>query len=156
MQIYSLEIDDFSNNDYILIGLHTAIEDYKLAYLLNQQLSIKLEKANYSLDFKNKDSKASFTVFEYINTKLYHNWYLISNTYIQNAKPLQNGLFFESDIKTYLIAEKKKVDYFLKIEGDFDHEFVTKSLEKINNIKQVITSYSIEVDTLKSKEFLIF
>ena len=156
MQIHSLEIDDFSSNDYTLIGIHTTLEDNKLAYVLNKQLSIKFKHAQFSLDFQNKNNNATFPVYEYSNVKLDHNWFLISNTNKQIATPLQAGFFKESDTITYLISEKKKVDFFIKLEGNFDYDFVVKSLEKINQIKQIITSYTIEVDTLKSKEFLIF
>ncbi|MFL0203510.1 IPExxxVDY family protein, partial [Tenacibaculum maritimum] len=66
------------------------------------------------------------------------------------------GLFKESDSITYLISEKKKVDFLLKLEGGFDYEFIVKTIGYINKIKQVVTSYQIEVGSLKSKEFLIF
>ena len=39
MQIHSLGFDDFSEDEYSLIGIHTALEDFKLAYLLNKNLS---------------------------------------------------------------------------------------------------------------------
>ena len=38
MQVYSLDIDDFNEDNYTLIGIHTALEDFKLAYLLNKNL----------------------------------------------------------------------------------------------------------------------
>ena len=40
MQVYSLDIDDFNEDNYTLIGIHTALEDFKLAYLLNKNLDI--------------------------------------------------------------------------------------------------------------------
>ena len=45
MAIYSLDINEFSNNDYSLIGIHTTLNDYKLAYLLNQFLQTKFTKS---------------------------------------------------------------------------------------------------------------
>mgnify|MGYP000728263480 FL=1 len=54
MQIHSLELDDFSDNNYTLIGIHSTLEEYKLAYLLNQKMNTKFAKANFSLDFENK------------------------------------------------------------------------------------------------------
>ncbi|MDB0610642.1 hypothetical protein PL371_01875 [Tenacibaculum maritimum] len=44
----------------------------------------------------------------------------------------------------------------MKLEGGFDYEFIVKTIGYINKIKQVVTSYQIEVGSLKSKEFLIF
>ncbi|MDC1162507.1 IPExxxVDY family protein [Tenacibaculum sp.] len=156
MQKYSLEIDDFSCDDYSLIGIHTTLEDYKLAYLLNDKLDIQFSRAHYDLDFHNKKNEAVFPIYQYINKRLDHEWFLISNIYKERSQPIEEGLFRESDTITYLISEKKRVDFFLKMEGNFDPEFILKSLDKINQIKQVITSYTIETDSLKSKEFLIF
>jgi len=156
MQIHSLELDDFSNNDYTLIGIHSTLEGYKLAYLLNQKLCTSFIKASYSLDFENKNNNASFSIFEYISTKFSHNWFLISNQFTNKLEGVTKGLFDTSEIKTYLIPEKKKVDFFLKLEGDFDYEFISKTVEEINKMNQVITSYTIDPILLKSKEFLIF
>jgi len=55
MQVYSLDIDDFNEDNYTLIGIHTALEDFKLAYLLNKNLDTHFSKANYSLDFESND-----------------------------------------------------------------------------------------------------
>jgi len=52
MQVYSLDIDDFNEDNYILIGIHTALEDFKLAYLLNKNLDTHFSKATYSLDLE--------------------------------------------------------------------------------------------------------
>ena len=156
MQVYSLEIDDFSDSNYTLIGIHSTLEDYKLAYILNSTLKTRFEKASYSLDFENKNNNASFSIYEFENRKLDTNWFLISNTYKDVSKPVNSGLFKESEITTYLIPEKKKVDFFLKLEGDFEYDFIIKTIDKINQTKQIITSYKIDANTLKSKDFLIF
>jgi hypothetical protein len=61
-----------------------------------------------------------------------------------------------TETKTYLIPEKKKVDFFIKVSGELGFDFVTKIIDKVKNIEQVITSYPIDKNTLKSKDFLIF
>ncbi len=156
MSVYALNIDEFSDDNYTLLGIHTVLSDYKLAYLLNLYLQVKFRKATYDLDFTNKNNKSSYAVYEYINTELDYDWYLISNKYKSTNKTISTGLFTESDSVTNLVPEKKKVDFFLKIEGDFDYDYIVKTIEKINKIPQIITSYKIEVESLKSKEFLIF
>jgi len=154
MQVYSVELDDFSNSDYALIGIHTSLQGYKLAYLLNKQLAIRFKLAEFALDFEKQ--KASFTVFDYFNKALEQDFFLISNAYKDTETPITEGLFATSDTRTYLIPEKKKVDFFLKMEGDYTADFLVKTVAKINNIPQVVTSYSIEATTLKSKDYLIF
>ena len=156
MHVHSLELDDFSDSNYTLIAIHSTLEEYKLAYILNQKLKTKFIKANYNLDFENKNNNASFSIFEFLNLKFSHNWFLISNQFTNNIEEETTGLFNTNQITTYLISEKKKVDFFLKLEGDFSYEYIVKTVEEINTIHQVITSYKIDPNTLKSKDFLIF
>ena len=61
-----------------------------------------------------------------------------------------------TETKTYLIPEKKKVDYFIKILGEPSQEIIYQTVNKINQINQIVTSYTVELDLLKSKQFLIF
>lgn len=156
MQSYSLEINDFCCSEYKLISIHTPLNDYKIAYLLNKHLGIKLYRAKYDLDFENNNNKSSYPVFEFEDKELDSSWFLITNVFKEKRQTNESTLFSESFVKTYLIPEKKKVDYFLKIEGDFEYEYFLKTVEKIKKIPQIATSYILETDTLKSKENLIF
>ena len=156
MQLYSLDVDDYSDDNYYLIGIHSVLEDYRLAFLLNKYFKYNFRKATYNLDVKNKNFNSFYSIFEYTNKELALDWFLISNSYKAVAKSTNSGLFNESEIITHLLPEKKKIDYFLKIEGDVDSEYIDKSIKKINTISQVLTSYEIQTNTLKSKNFLIF
>jgi len=156
MQVHSLEFDDFSDNNYVLIGIHTVLEECKLAYSLNKNLKTKFQKAAYNLDFENKNNNASFSIYEFLNSKFSHNWFLISNTYKYKSNDQQAGLFQNEETITYLIPEKKKVDFFLKLEGDFEQKFIDELVETMNLLSQVITTYKIDPNKLKSKDFLIF
>ena len=61
-----------------------------------------------------------------------------------------------TETNTYLIPEKKTVDYFIKIVGEPTQETIYKTVDKIKQINQVVTSYTVETNSLKSKQFLIF
>ena len=153
MQVYSLDIDDFNEDNYTLIGIHTALEDFKLAYLLNKNLDTHFSKANYSLDF---ESNASFSVYNDINEEYGFELYLISNRYTEERTNSSDTIVLSTETKTYLIPEKKKVDYFIKIVGEPTQETIYKTVNQIKQINQVVTSYTVELDSLKSKQFLIF
>ncbi|MDG1423281.1 MAG: IPExxxVDY family protein [Flavobacteriaceae bacterium] len=153
MQVYSLDIDDFNEDNYTLIGIHTALEDFKLAYLLNKNLDTHFSKANYSLDF---ESHASFSVYNDINEEYGFELYLISNSYTEERTNASDTIVLATETKTYLIPEKKKVDYFIKIVGEPTQETIYKTVNQIKQINQVVTSYTVELDSLKSKQFLIF
>tara|TARA_B110000003_G_scaffold152808_2_gene153512 strand:+ start:24776 stop:25246 length:471 start_codon:yes stop_codon:yes gene_type:complete len=156
MQVHSLEIDDFCEDKYVLIGIHTSLEDFKLAYLLNNNLKTLFLRANFNLDFESNDNKASFSIYSYMNYDYDYEWYLISNSYTEEKTNSSDTILLSTETKTYLIPEKKKVDYFIKIVGEPTQEFIYKTVDKIKQINQVVTSYSVEINTLKSKQFLIF
>ena len=63
MQVLTFELEE---DDYSLVGIHSTEEDYRLAFLLNKYLHIKLKRYKDSLDFQN--SKAEF------QTALEHAW----------------------------------------------------------------------------------
>lgn len=156
MQIHSLGLDLIYEDKFSLIAIHTTIEDYKLAYLLNKNLSICFCKTENELTFENKKRNASFSVFKYENTIYEHDLYLIENSSITENTAFENQLLLTSESKTYLIPEKNKVDFFIKITGEVNPAYIVKTISKINTIEQIITSYSIDKNTLKSKDYLIF
>ena len=90
MQIHSLGLEDFYEDNYTLIGIHTALEDFKLAYLLNNNLNTHFSRANFSLDFETNDSKASFSIYNYTNEKYDHEWYLIANSFKEERMNAQD------------------------------------------------------------------
>ncbi|MBU3011229.1 IPExxxVDY family protein [Polaribacter vadi] len=155
MQIHSLGLD-ICEEEYSLIGIHTALEDFKLAYLLNKKLGTSFYKAKEDLNFEEKQNETSFSIFNYSNNKYDFEWFLIANSSKRENQKESNELLLTSETKTYLIPEKKKVDFFIKISGSLQYNFVEEIINKIKTIDQVITSYIIDKNKLKSKDFLIF
>ncbi|MEE9406487.1 MAG: IPExxxVDY family protein [Polaribacter sp.] len=156
MQVHALGLDDFCEEEYSLIGIHTTLEDYRLAYLLNKNLQTRFLKSEKDLEFEKEKNKISFSIYNFSSTTYDYEWFLIANSFRKENKTSSNELLLTTETKTYLIPEKKKVDFFIKISGEVDYSFVSKTIEQIKNIEQVITSYSIDYNTLKSKDFLIF
>ena len=156
MQVHTVSFDDFSCTEYHIFGIHSALEDYKLAYLLNSFLSINFKRCKDDIDLKIKANEAYFPLYEYTNYQTDNSWFLVSNVYKTKIQGDNLGLFSESETRLFLLPEKKKVDYFLKLEGEFTQHRIDKINEVVNEIPQVITSYNIDTNTLKSKEFLIF
>ncbi|MEI6866025.1 IPExxxVDY family protein [Flavicella sp.] len=160
MQVHSLEIDDFEDSNFTLISIYTSLSDYKLAYLLNRNLNISFKKSKDSLVLEDGLQRACFSVYRHEDESKDMNWYLIENKYHGiSSDPIENGLFGainETVNRTsYLIPEKKKTDFLVKIEGDYDSYLVHETIQNINKLEQVMTSYKIDITTLKSKDFLI-
>lgn len=159
MAVHKLLVDDFEDANYSLLAIHCDIEDYRLAYFLNQNLAIRLVRTKEDLDFTN--SKASFSVFEWNDKPLQTAWHLIKNNcLVKNDAPISTGLFADSKDHAWIIrsllSDHASVDYFLKINtgGGFINE--KEILNTIQNISKVSTAYSVDVLQLKSKEHLIF
>lgn len=49
-----LTMEELYEDEYQLIAIHTSLEDYRLAYFLNQSLSIQLKKCEDDLHVKSK------------------------------------------------------------------------------------------------------
>ena len=156
MQVYALESEDFCEDNYHLIGIHSTLDDYKLAYLLNKYLDAKFYKSNQDLEFVRDKEKVSFSIYDYENINYDFVWSLIANSYLRKNKEKSEQLLLVSEETIYLIPEKKKVDYFLKVCGRTEYSVVIEVIKKIKNIENVITAYSIDKNSLKSKDFLIF
>lgn len=156
MQIHALGLDDFCEEEYALIGIHTALEDYRLAYLLNKNLETRFYKSKKDLEFKKNGQKTSFSIYNYASKKYDFEWFLIANSFKKENQTEFNELLLTTETKTYLIPEKKKIDFFIKITGEANDNYVVKKINKIKSIEQVITAYSIDKNTLKSKDYLIF
>ncbi len=143
-------------HDYTLIGIHSSLEDYRMAFFLNRSLNLKLERCKEDLDFDKNNCSFSLFDFEDINSMLY--WSLITNKNIKTEEVENNysNLFKDESKISYLIPEKKQVDFFIKISGQINKSELHDILLKINNTKKIITSYTIEPYDLKSKDYLIF
>ncbi|WP_411766247.1 IPExxxVDY family protein [Winogradskyella sp. A3E31] len=159
MALHKLLMDEFYDADYVLFAIHCRLEDYRLAYLLNQSLNIKLERNKHDLDFNYFSS--SYVIYEWENKADYITWNLVANVCKKEKDGLYSSgiLFGENDrtVKTYhLIPELKKVDYFIKISNEIQNISEKKILSKLQAIPQIITSYKVDLSTVKHKEYLIF
>ncbi|MBT4916644.1 MAG: IPExxxVDY family protein [Formosa sp.] len=158
MALHKLLVDDFDDLNYSLLAVHCEMEDFRLAYFLNQSLATRLSRTKEDLDFLT--SLATFSVFEWSNPLLQTDWHLIKNNCLVEKVAVSEGLFLETNDKSWvkhsLIPEHNSVDYLLKIDngGGFINE--KEILNKIQKISKVSTAYSIDVSQLKSKEHIIF
>jgi len=159
MALHKLLFDDFDDDNYSLLAIHCALQDYRLAYLLNQFLSINLKRYASDLDFKY--ASATYSIYEWEDQKKQAIWNLVTNICKREEDSLvSSGSLFDASakvIKSYnLIPEYKNVNYFLKIENEDNSINIKNIINKIQKIPQVVTVYEIDVMKLKSKDNLIF
>ncbi len=159
MALHKLLVDDYYDSSFTLLAIHCNLEDYRLAYLINKHLGLNLSRLPKDLDYKYL--AASYSVYEWYNSENEVSWNLISNVCKKEEDSLQSsGSLFTSQnriLKTFhLLPEYKNVDYLLKITNDAQYLNEKVILSKIQSIPQIVTSYSIDADGLKSKDNLIF
>jgi hypothetical protein len=162
MAIHKLDLGEFDEIDYYLIAIHTSLEDYRLAFFINQMLPINLSKSKNEIQINIKEGETSFSRFYYDDIESGISWNLIQNKneVIQYNKVNNQNLFsdvaMEVSIKVFLLPEFKKVDYFLKIEHNEDTINVSKTQLLLNTINSISTVYIVDTNKIKSKNNLIF
>ena len=162
MAIHKLDFDDFDEINYSLIAIHTSLEDYRLAYFINQKLHINLNKNIKEIQITVKEGVAHFSRFHYYEKKKDVSWDLIQNkNEVINQQKTENQSLFsnigmEVATRVYMLPEFKKADYFLKIENSEDNSNPLEILNLLNTIENVATTYLVDTDNIKSKNNLIF
>ena len=162
MANHKLILEDDFQEEFSLIAIHCSEEPYKMAYMLNKRMSLRLSRTKLDVDFSSQGLDISFPLFEYEDELSYIIYNLISNknksltAKFQSSGGLFSNVSSEKTITTFLLKEFKNVDYFLKIQSDYEKVSTRKLISTINEIEQVISAYTIESEKIKSKNNLIF
>lgn len=130
--------------DFNLFAIITSAKEYKLAWWLNKALSLDLQKdEDISIDFlKGK----SLIVSNYSYKTTHSSVHLIRNKcteYTNFAKP-------------YLIPELQRYDYLILVKDLAEVYELDKWENKINSISIIELIQQIDINSLQSKENLIF
>ena len=65
MAIHKLDFGEFDEIDYSLIAIHTSLEDYRLAYFINQKLHVNLNKSIKEIQITVKEGEGIFFFFSF-------------------------------------------------------------------------------------------
>jgi hypothetical protein len=127
------------DTDIEVFGISSAYVDYRLAWELNQTLSIQFEKQSEKLFIEDKKSKLnnSFLFYFYHDEENLTKYYLIRNK--------QENKFLSND--------KQFVDYFLCIR---DNNSITEELllTKMRNMNGVVAVFPLESEDFEFTEYL--
>ena len=162
MAIHKLDLGEFDEIDYHLIAIHTSLEDYRLAYFMNQKLPVNLSKNENEIQINIKEGETKFSRFSFQDIEKTIFWNLIQNKneVIQqkndNSQNLFSNISMEVSTKVYLLPEFKKVDYFLKIENMDAVMNVEEIQTLLNTIESISTAYIVDTNNIKAKNNLIF
>lgn len=162
MAVLKLHLDEFDEVDYELIAIHSSVEDFRLAYFINQKLPIVLSKSKDEVGVMVKEGEAFFSKFTFDDHKNDILWSLIQNKndIILQQKGIGQNLFLNTNMETlrkvHLISDLKKVDYFLKIENNNNTFLLEEIVNKLNKIERISAVYAVVPEKIKSKNNLIF
>jgi len=162
MTNHKLILEDDFQDEFSLIAIHCSEESFKMAYMLNKNIPLRLVRKPLDVAFSDKGLEITFPIFEYEDERTYFLYNLVANkTKSLTVKGHSSGGLFkdvasEKTITTYLLKEFKNVDYFLKIASDYEKAPTRRLITAINEIEQVISAYIIDNNKIKSKNNLIF
>ena len=71
----SLAIDE----EFLLLAIHSSLEEYKLAFLINKHLNLRFQRKKKDLDFFNKSCSITYPIYKYIDATKDDAFYLLSN-----------------------------------------------------------------------------
>jgi len=145
---------DFYESEYVLIALHTSLDDFAVAYWLNKHLKTKFKRHKRDLDL---NTDATFSVFDWHDISSDSYWTLLSNKHLSLQHLATQDLFTNAALekKQCLIPEHKRVDFFLKIE---EQGFlnIKELVIKLKQLPVIVTAFTVDQSQLKSKNNLIF
>lgn len=159
MVVHKLTLDSSTDIPFSLIAIHTSLEDYHLAFLINQKLPVLLSKHSEDVQLTSGNRELYFSRFSYENLKYDTLWDLIRNksTMEIDAKDFDvnaTSPLFAVSTTAYLLSDFKKVDYFLKIQN-FE-ESLDSIISALSTIQRIESIYLISEHQIKSKNNLIF
>ncbi|RYZ76936.1 MAG: IPExxxVDY family protein [Proteobacteria bacterium] len=160
MATLRLYIDEFDEIDYQLIAIHTSLEDYRLAFLINQKFPVLLSKNNDDIQITAKAGTSQLSRYTFEDDASCSSWDLVQNKtemQLQTATSTSD-LFSGANVKVrttaWLLPEYKKVDYFLKLQNlTVPTSEITDTLQEID---QITMSYPVDTARIKSIHNLIF
>jgi len=146
--------DDFYDDSFLLIAMHSTMEDYAMAYELNATLKSNFKRTKQDFDLA---ENSVFPCFEWQDKFYDRYWVLVANHSLKQELLANNDLF--QNETTYsvprLVPELKDVDYFLKIEED-DVQGSDTIIKSILAMPKIMAAYEVDTNKLKSKNNLIF
>ncbi len=130
--------------DFELIAITASVKEYKLAWNLNRELGLSLNKEkNIEIVFL-EDKLMSISNFT-------------SKTEHQTIRLIKNRAEnLEEKFNAFLIPELRNSDYFILVADESDTFELNSFITKIKQIPFMQFVVSVEASTLKSKENLIF
>jgi hypothetical protein len=128
--------------DFELLGIVSPIREYRMAWLVNQELELNLVKADdLELEFLNSEK---LEIAQYFLSLPHGFIQLLKNKALNSTQQL-----------AYLIPELKNLDYFLLVQDETEQLDLSNFMEKLSQNPLVQSILRIDISKLKSKDNLL-
>lgn len=133
-----LEIDE--EIEFPILGLSTALADYRLAWELNSKLNLSFRKLDdstfFSIPDKNKKN-IDYEYYSYVNEEEMSKFFLVKNK--------QRG--------STLFNDRERLDFFLVLRDNFIYE-IEDLISELRKIEGVIAVFSFLSSEFEFSEYL--
>lgn len=130
--------------DFSLLAAVSQLKEYKLAWLINRTLRLEL-------------AKCDDVTFEFLGKGNLSISNFLFQTEHSSLRLLKNRSYTEGALgHSFLIPELKKFDYLIMIQGFEDSFTLSQIMERLREMEGLQFLKQIDVQSLKSKENLIF
>ncbi len=127
--------------DFLLFGLSSHENDYRLVWKINQDFSLNFERGeNHRIISKKTGQEHEFALYSYDDEDTFYMYYLLSNKSEQAV----------------LLEELKNIDYLIMIQGEFTEAFSNGFQNRLKKVESVQGVFKIDPSTLKNRENLVF
>jgi hypothetical protein len=136
---FTLDVEyDF---DFILLGISCHEKDYRISWAIREKLDVDLCRGeDVVISSKKPGESGSYAVFEYVQDENDSGIFLVANR----------------SESSFLIPEQRACDYFLIARGGYDREDQDMLIARVKEIPFVLTVFSLDPNSLRSKQNLIF
>ncbi|MCA1751709.1 MAG: IPExxxVDY family protein [Cryomorphaceae bacterium] len=136
MAKFTLDITD--EYPYTLLGINTSLKGYRLAWNLNRNLNLRLQREDPIEAFNKLKEKVNFSFYSFIEEN--------RNTVYRLIENRSGGNFF--------IPEQPRCDYLLIIDRPSE-QGSNEMLKIIRGISSVSMAFEIQIESLKSKQNIL-
>jgi len=135
------KLDYKENFDFLLFGLSSHENDYRLVWNINQVFSFNFERGiNHKIISKKTGEELEFARYFYDDEDTFYLYHLIANKTEQGV----------------LLEELKNIDYLIMIQGEFTEAFSNGFYNRLKKIDTLQGVFKIDPAGLKNRENLVF
>jgi len=130
----------FEHEDLFIIGINSAMPDYKLIWNLNKSLKLNFTKEeDFVFETLRTKEKSAFSYYSYHDSENFKTYYFLSNN-VENR---------------YIIDEYKNMNFLLMVKGNNQGVFINDLITLVKNIKNVLLVLPFDLSKIKSLELIL-